>query len=644
MSSLYASLPRTRRQAVLRLWLVNIALGVGIGAAYLHHVPEGLGVKGWLFLPVALVSTVVRLSLLPGILFLALASIRAPHRLLGWVQSVVWALLQLLLLVDTRIYSVFKYHFNGQVWNLIVTRGSEDAVHLGWQVWLLIGSVLGVGSALQHLVWRRVWRGSVCDEQRSELRAVERPPARRLVRPAFVWGLLLIPAVVLDQSIYAHSDLARDRQVTALAKLFPLYPRLPVEDFASRVLGVDVEARPRVSVNLEGVDVRYPLALPILDADGPRPDVLVLVIDCWRQDMLDAETTPELHAFARGCRRFDDHVSGGNSTRYGLFSMLYGLHGSYWFPFVAAQRGPVLIDALLELDYDVRVFSAATMNYPELRSTAWVRIPERVHDEWGDGPAWRRDEQAAEALARWWRQGGGADRERPRFGFLLLDSPHQTYSHPPGGVRFSPSAEELDYVALSTPPRPEPQLVEEAFNRYRNAVHHTDAVLGGLLAELDSGGLLEDAVVVVTGDHGEEFLECGFFGHTSSFTPEQVAVPFLMRGPGIEPGVETRPTSHLDLPSTLLELLGASPDVRAAWSLGENLLAPDEERRRTIAGWNELGLWTPEGVIRIPLDRLDFELEVYEYDWTFVARDEDVIARERDALEALAEECNRFLR
>ena len=46
----------------------------------------------------------------------------------------------------------------------------------------------------------------------------------------------------------------------------------------------------------------------------------------------------------------------------------------------------------------------------------------------------------------------------------------------------------------------------------------------------------------------------------------------------VEPGVEQRPTSHLDLSNTLLELLGVDPDLRAGYSLGEDLLDPPAER------------------------------------------------------------------
>ena len=88
---------------------------------------------------------------------------------------------------------------------------------------------------------------------------------------------------------------------------------------------------------------------------------------------------------------------------------------------------------------------------------------------------------------------------------------------------------------------------------YMNSVLHADRTATRILAALERSGLSQETLVVVTGDHGEEFCENGFWGHTSNFSPEQMEVPFYMRGPGIEAGQEDRPTSHVDVSNSLLE-------------------------------------------------------------------------------------------
>lgn len=622
-----------RRRAVFQLWLANLAFGTVVGLNYLVHVPEARGLKVWLFALPALVSSVLTLTLVPAALFTLAAHCLRSTNLLGTIQAAFWTLFQVLLFADTRIYNIFRYHFNGQVLNLVYTRGSEDSIHLGWQVWTTV--MLGLTSvvALQSFLWKRALASAEATHARSSVRG--------LLRPALVWGVVLLPSVLLEKTIYASARFGRDGEITRLARLFPLYAPVPMDDFASKVLGVPSE-RP-APVELAGLALDYPHETPVLAPRGTPPNVLVLVVDCLRKDMFAPDTMPNTWAWAeRGCRRFEDHVSGGNSTRYGLFALLYGLHGSYWFPFLAERRGPVLIERLRRQGYTFGIFGSASMNYPELRATAWAEIPEAVHDDFTAPEPWSRDLQASAALERWLEERAGPS--EPFFGFLLLDSPHQVYSHPPGATPFTPSAPDLDYMAMTRNEGPPPEVLEAVRNRYKNAVHHADAVLGTILATLERTGHRDDTWVVITGDHGEEFRECGFFGHTSAYTPQQLEVPFLLRGPGIPEGVERRPSSHLDFAPTVLEALGAAPERRQGWCLGENLLALPAERKRVLAGWNELGVWTEGAVLRVPLSPLEFDVEVFDYGWNEVADDLAVLQAERGTLEQLGAECNRFLR
>jgi hypothetical protein len=65
---------------------------------------------------------------------------------------------------------------------------------------------------------------------------------------------------------------------------------------------------------------------------------------------------------------------------------------------------------------------------------------------------------------------------------------------------------------------------------------------------------------MVTSDHGEEFGERGSWGHAHTLFEEQVHVPLLVAGPGIEgPRTIAAQVGLVDLPPTLLELVGLSP-------------------------------------------------------------------------------------
>lgn len=95
---------------------------------------------------------------------------------------------------------------------------------------------------------------------------------------------------------------------------------------------------------------------------------------------------------------------------------------------------------------------------------------------------------------------------------------------------------------------------------YDREIRHVDVELERLFEALDAGGWLDDAIVVITSDHGEAFGEHGTFGHGSDVFEESVHVPLVMLGPGVP--VATRiaePVGLIDLMPTLLELLGIPP-------------------------------------------------------------------------------------
>jgi len=637
---------RARLQAAFTLWVLNLGIGSAVGTAYLAHVPDDSAPRTWLFVSMALVSTMATLALAPAALSLIWGLVLRSTRAASIASGLSGSLFLCLLYTDTRIYNILRYHFNAAVWNTLTTRGSGDALQLGWGIWTLAVVAIATLTAAQAYVWRRAHDHAVAHD-----RAVAREPDARtdgrrrlgpLARNALLCSLVLLPVVSLEKTIYAAADLERDRLLMHTSQVFPLYPRLQV----GHLLDDDRERRetlPRVAVLPDGARLRYPLEAPRLAERGaqrPLPNVLILVLDSWRRDAFTPEQTPNIAAFAADARVFEDHLSAGNGTRFGIFAMMYGLHGSYWFPMLAERRSPVLVDELDALGYDLRVFSSASMNFPELRDTAWAGIGDRVRDDYPQRLSWQRDEAVAEDFEAWLERRAEAFAEAPFFSFVLIDAAHQPY-HSPGGP-FQPAADRLDYLELAQSPTPE--LVERVHNRYRNALLHADGSAGRVLAALSRWDVLDSTIVIVTGDHGEEFQENGFWGHTSNFTAEQVAVPFLMRGPQISPGRETLPTSHLDLAPTLLELLGADPALRGRWCLGENLLQPVPARRRVLAGFADLGVWTPNGILRVPMD-LDAPLgpEVRDASWRYVAGQDAACRAEAGTFDRLEEECGRFL-
>jgi arylsulfatase A-like enzyme len=84
----------------------------------------------------------------------------------------------------------------------------------------------------------------------------------------------------------------------------------------------------------------------------------------------------------------------------------------------------------------------------------------------------------------------------------------------------------------------------------------TDAQIGALLAELGKRGLLENALLVYSADHGEEFLDHGGWTHSRTLYSEVLHVPFAVRVPGVPPARAVKHVSLVDLAPTVLEHFG----------------------------------------------------------------------------------------
>ena len=137
---------------------------------------------------------------------------------------------------------------------------------------------------------------------------------------------------------------------------------------------------------------------------------------------------------------------------------------------------------------------------------------------------------------------------------------------------------------------------------YAGEVRFVDDELGRLLDAIDERGLLADAHVVLTADHGESLGEDDYwFSHGEFLSDELVRVPLLLRTPNAAPGVRNDIVSLVDLLPTLARLCGIS-SLEGARFQGHDLLAegaPDRPPRAYLAtlmgsankrwGWVEAG-------------------------------------------------------
>ena len=309
--------------------------------------------------------------------------------------------------------------------------------------------------------------------------------------------------------------------------------------------------------------------------------------------MMNEEITPHIQEFSKNALVFENHYSGGNASRFGIYSLFYGTYGTYWHQFLAERRSPVFIDLLQKLGYDFKILSSTQLSYPEFRKTAFVNLPPQVIEDRLPGRG--GDERDPWIAKRFEEFLTGHDSSKPFFSFMFLDAPHAPYRYPKEFARFQPTVDEINYFEVKKA-YAHVDKNHPLFNRYRNAVFFSDSVVNRILSALKGKGLLDSTVVVITGDHGEEFYETGYYGHTSAFSAYQLKVPFILSIPGVKPGRITRLTSHLDVVPTMFSLMG-SQIAPSLYSHGLPLQGDKEHRYVVSSGWDTFAVIDPGAAI-----------------------------------------------
>ncbi len=404
---------------------------------------------------------------------------------------------------------------------------------------------------------------------------------RNTSKAIFFAGLLFIAA---DKGMYAYADLVNDTAITGNAKLYPLYQPLTIKRFMKTVFHLELNREQGFKVRTPHKGITYPKAKLRFDpAKDKKYNIIILAVEGLRFDMFDKDIMPNVWAFGQENSIYMNHYSGGNGSRFGIFSLLYGLRGSYWHNFLAMRISPVLIDTLIDQGYDFRILSSTALTFPEFRKTAFIRLSDSIEDTFPTRDMTVRDMTITERLTDYLssRRSG-----KPFFAFLFYNSSHEPYKYPAEFEKFRPVLKKKDINYFLDIDR---ETVAMMKNRYKNALFYTDYLIGKIISSLKQNNLLGHTVVVITGDHGEEFYENNYLGHTSSFDDFQIKNLFVAHFPGYGPCRVERLTSHQDLVPTLLESLGCVSPIDY-YAQGLSLLGNQEHPYVTSANWDSAAL------------------------------------------------------
>ena len=566
-------------------WLIAVAQVFALQSARQF---ASLAVAGW---TLAAALSYAFIYLLPALLathLLRRLAQRWPFNKAGALLAMtavgLTGLTQALLYADRIIRDMYGFHINGFVLNLVSTPGGIDSLGADWTTKLTASLIVGLLVAAQAAAYAWVMR-----------------PGRPLpAGPGIRWRWVLLALLLTgagERVAYAYSAAANYQPILFASERYPLYQPLTMRKLAKHFGIESAKEETAQNLHIKESGLTYPLAPLRVEAPKAPLNIVWLVAESLRFDMLDPKTMPRLWAFSNDALRLERHYSGGNLTQMGVFSMFYGLYGSNWFPMRAAQRAPVLMDVLQQQNYQFVLHTSQRFTYPAFDKTIFVNMrPQDMHPLESGPPPHRRDAQNIDEILTFIDR---RDPSRPFMSYMFFESTHAPYDFPPEGAIATPYLENFNYLTADFATQT-PQIK----NRYINAAHHIDGQIGRVIDHLKAKGLLDRTIVIVLGDHGEEFMERGRWGHSAEFNRFQTGTPAVIRVPGQAPRVVSGITSHLDIPATLMPLLGVQ-NPPSDYSHGFDLLAPGFRRDYAVAAdWNRIAYIGKDFKVSFPVNAL----------------------------------------
>jgi arylsulfatase A-like enzyme len=459
--------------------------------------------------------------------------------------------------------------------------GAGDLPAIGWAmvVYGLIGGVGGFGAGLVAAVLRTDGFGLALASVGAGLGFVV---ARfRIIRDVFLEQLPPGPLTLVVQLIGLLLTVAlavvvwRALRGADARRRWPTRPGVVAAAVA--ILGVlwggvsRIVARPTTA----------PAPTHAAAAPAGAPNVILVMVDTLRADRLGiyghaGARTPHIDALARDGVRGASTFSQASWTRPSVATILTGLypssHGAVHKADILPDRVETVAEALAAGGYftvgfpnNVNVspgfnFGQGFAEYHYLAPDLffWADeaaakltlynglrlVRERFLARRVDVHNYYQPAEVVTDTAIAWLDSAAA-RSGPFFLFLHYMDPHDPYFvHPYDGEGYARVAN----------PNPSASVAERYRELYDGEVAYLDEQLGRLLADLKRRGLYDKTLIVLTGDHGEEFHEHGGWWHGTTLYDEQIHVPLLLKPPqgGASGRVIEELTTSLDIAPTIL--------------------------------------------------------------------------------------------
>ncbi|EGM69914.1 DUF3413 domain-containing protein [Shewanella sp. HN-41] len=508
----------------------NGLLAMIVGSRYLSSVGYPETWYGWIYLTVSTIGQFSFLAFIAYLICLFPLTLILPYsKILRGIAAVIATLSLCILLYDTIVYADYGMHLSPFAFDL--AWADLNALLHGTSYIVTPLAIIAIELTAANFLWKRI-------EKIQKLNLGNK--VITLVGICFVSSHL----------IHIWADAADMTEITRFDEAYPLsYPATARSFMESH--GIDGSPMGNNANDTTSV-LSYPLQPLFCQADT-QTNVLMITIDSLRADMVDSKTMPFFHQYMENNQSFTQHYSGGNQFKTGMFSLLYGLQGSYGDARIFNSTSPVLTKSFQQAGYQLGLFIPETNRKLGSAQAMFNDFTPIVAKE-TNGSA-DADLHTVAHFKQW-----HSVQNKPWFALLNLKAP-ENFDTPVGFLG-------IETVKANVNLHPAQKVL---FNQYRQSLYFIDNQLEAILANIP-----QDTLVVITGVNGKIFTSNNDEA-LRNLSPESVKVPLVIHWPNAIAAKVKYRTSHYGIVPTLMTHVLGCTNNTTDYSAGRSLLQPSKE-------------------------------------------------------------------
>lgn len=591
---------------ILYFFLINTFLSLLIGINYLPILPSFLKISDTLFDAFFLwgffsISFVAQMAIFfgAGFLFINIIKLIIPNKKIIFLLSILTITLFIfLLLLDAITFDMYHMHYASVGIAVFKVNAFSEVLSLSWQeiisLFAIVILLIIFESFIAWLTWQLV--------------------KKEYINSIFNFSLVFL--IFCVGSSYSLNYIARElpgkyglnTQTSYLmvkaTRFIPYYDelyRLMIGSNFDRHVKMK-EGDIDVASGKTNLPLKYPKHQLLCQTNKSTPlNIIFIVIDTWRYDAMNEKVTPAIYQFSKKSLQFKNNWSGGNCTKSGLFSLFYGIPANYWDAMLTQKQGPELIHQLIKAHYEMGIFSSAQLNFPAFDKTIFREVnPLAIYTK-GETTI-ERDQAITYEFKNFLIK---HNPQKPFFSMLFYDAAHNyCEENTPSKHPFQPWEKTCNRFALNVNSDSLPY-----FNRYKNAVYFIDSEIKQVFAALKQQHLMQNTIVIITGDHGEEINDkhSGYWQHASAYTSYQLHTPLIIYWPGQNNKLYSYFTTHYDIVPTLMSDALHCKNPLADYTTGKILFNPSNRPLLIAGSYADYAIISSNQIVRI-YPGGDFEL------------------------------------